>query len=53
MKKLLNRLELNKVNKLANDPDAVLFTEGNELKQIYNKRTKKHYIIKSYLLVVR
>ena len=30
--------ELNKVNKLANDPDAVLFTEGNELKQIYNKR---------------
>ena len=38
MKKLLNKLELNKVNKLANDPDAVLFTEGNELKQIYNKR---------------
>lgn len=44
MKKLLNKLELKKINKLACDPDAVLITEGNELKQIYNKRTKKHYV---------
>lgn len=43
MKRLLLKLEIKKVNKLASDKDAVLFTQGNEIEYIYNKRTKKRY----------
>lgn len=53
MKKLLMKMELKKVNKLANDKDAVLFTQGNEIEYIYNKRTKKSYYPKQYLIIDR
>lgn len=53
MKKLLINLEIKKFTKLANDKNAVLFTSGNEIEYIYNKRTKKRYYPKNTLLVER
>lgn len=53
MKKLLINLEVKKFNKLASDQDAVLFTSGNEIDYIYNKRTKKRYYPKNTLVVER
>lgn len=53
MRKLFVNLEIKKFNKLASDEDAVLFTAGNELQKIYNKRTKKYYYPKALMLVSR
>ena len=53
MKILLKKMEIKKVNKLANDTDAVLFTSGNEIEYIYNKRTGKRYYPKTTLVVER
>jgi hypothetical protein len=53
MKTLLKKMEIKKVNKLANDTDAVLFTSGNEVEYIYNKRTGKRYYPKTTLVVER
>lgn len=53
MKTLLKKMEIKKVNKLANDTDAVLFTSGNEVEYIYNKRTGKRYYPKNTLVVER
>lgn len=53
MKKILNILEIKKFEKLANDKDAVLFTAGNEIEYIYNKRTGKRYYPKNLLVVER
>ena len=53
MKKLLKDLEIKKFTKLANDTDAVLFTSGNEINYIYNKRTGKRYYPKNTLVIER
>ena len=53
MKKLLKDLEIKKFTKLANDIDAVLFTSGNEINYIYNKRTGKRYYPKNTLVIER
>lgn len=53
MKKLLKDLEIKKFTKLANDIDAVLFTNGNEINYIYNKRTGKRYYPKNTLVIER
>lgn len=43
MKKLFKQIELKKVEKLVNNKDSVLFTSGNEIEYIYNKKTNKRY----------
>lgn len=53
MKKLLKNLEIKKFTKLANDLDAVLFTSGNEIDYIYNKKTGKKYYPKHTLIIER
>lgn len=53
MKKIFNILEVKMFEKLANDKDAVLFTSGNEIEYIYNKKTGKRYYPKSLLVVER
>lgn len=53
MKKMLKELEIKKFNKLANDVDTVLFTSGNEIDYIYNKRTGKRYYPKNTLIIER
>lgn len=53
MKKIFNILEIKKFEKIANDKDAVLFTNGDEIEYIYNKKTGKRYYPKSLLIVER
>ena len=53
MKKLFKKMEIKKFTKLANNEDAVLFTNGNEIEYIYNKRTGKKYYPKTSLVVER
>lgn len=53
MKKLLRKIEFKKIEKLVNDKDSVLFTQGNEIEYVYNKRTNKRYYPKQYIEVVR
>ena len=53
MKKIFNILEIRKFEKLANSQDTVLFTNGNEIEYIYNKRTGKRYYPKNLLVVER
>lgn len=53
MKRVIKNLELKKFTKLANDIDAVLFTSGNEIEYIYNKRTGKRYYPKNTLFIER
>ena len=53
MKKLLRKIEFKKFEKLVNDKDSVLFTQGNEIEYVYNKRTNKRYYPKQYIEVVR
>lgn len=53
MKKMLLKLEIKKVTKLANDTDTVLFTSGNEIDYIYNKKTGKRYYPKNTLFIER
>lgn len=53
MKKLFNILEIRKFEKLANSKDTVLFTQGNEIEYIYNKKNGKRYYPKSLLIVER
>lgn len=53
MKKLFNKRELQKFNKLANDEDTVLFTRENILIYIYDRKTKKRYYPKHTLIVER
>lgn len=43
MKKLFQKLEILKVEKLINDKDIVLFTDGDMIQYIYNKKTNKKY----------
>ena len=50
---MLKKLEIRKFTKLANDTDSVLFTSGNKVEYIYNKRTHKRYYPKQYIEVVR
>ena len=49
----LLKLEIRKFTKLANDTDSVLFTSGNKVEYIYNKRTHKRYYPKYELIVER
>ena len=53
MKKLLRKIEFKKFEKLVNDKDSALFTQGNEIEYVYNKRTNKRYYPKQYIEVVR
>lgn len=53
MKYLIKEKEIKKFTKLANDKDAVLFTTGNEIDYIYNKRTGKRHYPKTTLVVER
>lgn len=53
MKEILKKLEIKKFTKLANDTDTVLFTSGNEIDYIYNKKTGKRYYPKTTLVVER
>lgn len=53
MKKIFNILEVKIFERLANDKDTVLFTNGDEIEYIYNKRTGKKYYPKSLLIVER
>ena len=53
MKKLFKQIELKRFEKLVNDVDAVLFTNGNEIEYVYNKRTNKRYYPKNLLVVER
>lgn len=53
MKKLLRKIEFKKFEKLVNDKDSVLFTQGNEIEYVYNKRTNKKYYPSQYIEVVR
>ena len=41
MKTILKKLELRKFEKLVNDKYSVLFTSGNEIEYVYNKRNGK------------
>lgn len=53
MSRLFKKMEIKKFMKLANDKDSVLFTSGNEIDYIYNKRTHKRYYPKNTLVVER
>lgn len=53
MKKIFNILEIRKFEKLANNKDTVLFTNGNEIEYIYNKKNGKRYYPKNLLVVER
>lgn len=53
MKTIFKKIEVKKFNKLANDTDTVLFTSGNEINYIYNKRTGKRYYPKNTLFIER
>ena len=53
MKKLFINLEIKKFTKLANKDESVLFTSGNEIDYIYNKKTGKRYYPKRTLIVER
>lgn len=53
MKKLLKQIELRKFEKLVNDKDTVLFTNGNEIEYVYNKKTNKRYYPKNNLEIER
>jgi hypothetical protein len=53
MKNILRKLEIKKFNKLANEEDNVLFTTGDEINYIYNKKTGKRYFPKTALVVMR
>ena len=43
LKKLLNKLEENKFNKLVNTENNVIIRTGNELIEVYNKDKKISY----------
>ena len=53
MKKLLINLEIKKFTKLANKDNSILFTSGNEIDYIYNKKTGKRYYPKNILMIER
>jgi len=53
MKTILKKLELRKFEKLVNDKDSVLFTSGNEIEYVYNKRNGKRYYPKNNLEIGR
>ena len=53
MKTILKKLELRKFEKLVNDKDSVLFTSGNEIEYVYNKRNGKRYNPKNNLEIER
>ena len=53
MKKLLKKIEIKKFERLANNKDTVLFTNGNEIDYIYNKKTHKRYYPKNTLIIER
>lgn len=53
MKKLFQKLELKKFEKLVNNKNNVLFTEGNEIQYIYNKKTNKRYFPKYNIEIER
>lgn len=53
MKTMLKKLELRKFEKLVNDKDSVLFTSGNEIEYVYNKRNGKRYYPKNNLEIER
>lgn len=50
---MLKKLEIRKFTKLANDTNSVLFTSGNKVEYIYNKRTHKRYYPKYELIIER
>ena len=43
MKKIFQKIELLRIEKLINNKYAVLFTDGNVLEYVYNKKTNKRY----------
>lgn len=53
MKKIFQQIEIKKIQKLVNENETVLFTQGNEIEYIYNKRTGKRYYPKYKLAVAR
>lgn len=53
MKTILKKLELKRFEKLVNDKDSVLFTSGNEIEYVYNKRNGKRYYPKNNLEIER
>lgn len=50
---MLKKLEIRKFTKLANNTDSVLFTSGNKVEYIYNKKTHKRYYPKYELIIER
>lgn len=50
---LFKKIELLKFQKLVNNNDIVLFTDGNIINYLYNKKTKKHYYPKNNIIIVR
>lgn len=53
MKNLIKKMELKKFNKLVNNSNIVLFTQGDVIQYAYNKTTKKRYFPRFQMSIVR
>lgn len=53
MKNILKKIELHKFNKLVNKNTTVLFTNGNEIEYVYDKKNNKRYYPKNSIIIER